>query len=760
MIRVLLYGDVDLNLIDGSAVWLASIAEVLGGLEDISVSVLQKTRVTRHTVIQEAARLPRIRFVDPWDLAAVDASAREALANLPMNRLTPTAAAKLIAILDHASACHIILVRGADTLSAVLDNPKIARRVWAYVANPLQHDTAAGRAELTAIRERCARVICQTHEAKSVVLELTGHARPDQILILAPMIPGLAPVTEKAPDPTSPRLGYSGKFSPPYRILEMLDAFELIRDEMPRAEFHIVGDKIHNAPPVPGFVDRVRHRLENTPGVIWHGGVTRGEASAILNDVDIAASWRTPEFDTSVEMSTKVLEYASLGLPVLMNPSPVQQRLFGPNYQAYVSTPAEFVSRFRALVQDPELYRDVSTHVRRVADHHTFESHRRRLLPALSQNVPDAVVAAQHPTILWVGHDFKFLDSIRAQVEAASPFRSLTDRQPGHTIQDTAQSRRLLRDADLIFCEWCLGNAEWYSHHKQPRQKLAIRLHRQEIELPYLERIRWDNVDRIIFIAEWLREEFLSRFPQMANRALLIHNALDSAALEHEKLPDAAFNLGLLGYCPMLKAPHLAVEILTVLKRWDRRYTLFIKGRSPQELAWLQRRPQEQAYYRHFFATVDASRYSNSIVFEPHTDDVATWLSKIGFILSTSDCEGSHQAVAEGMASGSIPVIRNWRGAAQLYPEKYVFTTVAQAVDRIRQWSAPECRESEAASCRQLARSFDLPCIAARYVSLFRELLHDEKPGSDPRPTMAPDPPQPLMACPPDPQPCCHRMSL
>jgi glycosyltransferase involved in cell wall biosynthesis len=730
MIRLLLYGDIDLNLIDGSAVWLTSLVEVLGGLKDAQVSVLQKTPITRDTVIREATRLPRVHFVDPWALTVADGIPHDLVTTLPKNRLAPGSAATLIQALDQVSTYDIILVRGMETLRVLHHNPRIVSRLWVYVTNPLQYDTEPGRAELRRIRERCARVICQTEEAKAVLLELTGHVTPEQIFILAPMIPALNRATSRLPDPAAPRLGYSGKFSGPYRILEMLDAFEEIRSHVPQAEFHVVGDKIHNSPSANGFVSRVRRRLENTPGVIWHGGVSRSEANAILAKVDVAASWRTPEFDTSVELSTKVLEYAALGLPVLMNPSPIQQRLFGPNYPAYVSTRGEFIEHFLALSNAPDLYRTVSDHVRRVASEHTFQNHQRRLLPELQQSVQRVTIAEPRPTLLWTGHDFKFLRPIREMVEATGLYRSLSDQHDGHRIRDVEKSRRLLREADVIFCEWCLGNAEWYSHHKQLHQRLVIRLHRQEIELPFLDRIHWGNVDYIIFIAEWLREEFLSRFPEMADRALLIHNAIDFENIDQQKLPGAQFNLGLLGYCPMLKAPHRAVEILNALKRLDRRYTLFIKGRSPQELPWLWRRPEEKAYYLELSAAIDSSRYANSIIFEPHTEGVGAWLSKIGFILSTSEYEGSHQAVAEGMASGAIPVIRNWRGASQLYPNQYIFSEVNQAVEVVRHWGSPQNYLAETTSCRKLARSFDLRMIAARHVSLLRELLHDWTPNA------------------------------
>jgi hypothetical protein len=58
--------------------------------------------------------------------------------------------------------------------------------------------------------------------------------------------------------------------------------------------------------------------------------------------------------------------------------------------------------------------------------------------------------------------------------------------------------------------------------------------------------------------------------------------------------------------------------------------------------------------------------------------------SRIGLILSGSDYEGSHHSVAESMASGVVSVIRNWEGASDIYGNDYVFESVDEAVQVIR----------------------------------------------------------------------------
>src|SRR6478609_3289855 len=55
--RVLVYGDVNLNLIDGSAIWAAAVVEVLA-LAGCDVTLLLKSRVTTTRLIAPLEAMP------------------------------------------------------------------------------------------------------------------------------------------------------------------------------------------------------------------------------------------------------------------------------------------------------------------------------------------------------------------------------------------------------------------------------------------------------------------------------------------------------------------------------------------------------------------------------------------------------------------------------------------------------------------------------------------------------------------------------
>ena len=324
--------------------------------------------------------------------------------------------------------------------------------------------------------------------------------------------------------------------------------------------------------------------------------------------------------------------------------------------------------------------------------------------------------------ILFNGHDFRFLQPVIDYFSTHPKYKVDIDQHDGHQIKDANLSQHLLEIADLIFCEWALGNAVWYSRHKMSNQFLIIRLHNQEFKTEYLEKILWKNVDKVIFICENNERRFLERFPHLSHLTTTIYNPLNCSALSQQKMFYSEHTLGFVGMSPMIKRPDIALEIFHQIKKIDERFTLIFKGKMPWEYDWLWSRPEERKFYEEFFQEVKNSEFKDSIIFENYSKDMTKFYSKVGYILSTSDHEGSHQSVAEGMASGAIPVIRNWAGAEDIYPQKYIFNSIEKAVEIIQSTRAKEIYALEAAFVKSYAyQNFDQSVIIPKYEEIFAQ---------------------------------------
>jgi len=274
-------------------------------------------------------------------------------------------------------------------------------------------------------------------------------------------------------------------------------------------------------------------------------------------------------------------------------------------------------------------------------------------------------------TILFVSYKFHFIKEYIEHLKIKR-YKVLIDEWQGHNRFDEKNSLELLRKCDIIFCEWALHNAVWYSKKKLPHQKLYIRCHRFEIDRGFMWRIKWQNVNGLIFIAPSVRHRGIELFNHMRRRALLIYNYVDTQKFFLKKKADAKFHIGMCGWHRRLKRMDIAIKIIQNLMRHDKRYKLYFKGISPMKIKWLWDNKEENHYFTKIFKLLeDDKELSERVIFEDEGDDVHLWFQNIGYILSCSDIEASHQAVVEGISSGAIPCLTG--GYVEKYRAKDMF---------------------------------------------------------------------------------------
>ena len=326
---------------------------------------------------------------------------------------------------------------------------------------------------------------------------------------------------------------------------------------------------------------------------------------------------------------------------------------------------------------------------------------------------------------LFCGHDLKFLSPVIDFVKSMPNVAVVVQQTRGHkmTSAEEIEAQNNVVKADIVFCEWALGNAVWYSHHKRDGQVLIVRMHAQEFhaDLPYLAQMDFTSIDALVVICQEAVDYMAAHYPKA--RVKLIYNPIDVVTrFSCAKRAASDHHLGFLGMVPFMKRPDLALEIFEKCVEVDRYFKLYIKGKRPADFPWMASRKDEMAQYEERFdRPLEKSPHKASVYFDGFDPDPGAWYAKCGFILSTSDFEGSHQAVAEGMAQGCIPIIRDWKSADRLYPKKYVWHDVKDAVRKILDFRrSPTIFFSEMQRCRQYAlRHFDARAICLQYDELF-----------------------------------------
>lgn len=703
--RIAVYGEIDPNLVDGSSVWLQSICQVLASLNGVEVTLLLRRPLE-----------PGRRFL----LAELEASGGIDVVDAERpGLLGPTEALAELEDLDRERGFDVVLLRGQSVLAEAAAGARFDGRLWSYAM------TGRGMPDetLRALARRSARLLCQTEAVAEELREIVPEAN-GAVLVVPPMIPDFGPPSERNGAHGPLRLVYSGKMAPEYCWFETVEAFRALRETVPSAELHVLGDKIHRPPDHPSFHEEATRSLRETEGLRWHGAVPRTAVYSHLADCDIALSIRDPGVEAARELSTKVLEYGAAGLPVTLNRAPAYEHLLGEDYPFFLDDPQAATELLTGPALDPELRTAAAAACHAASRQFTFA----RVAERLAEHLPRAAAppslggassngsgrtAAKR--VLIAGHDLKFVGPIREAI--ASTGAILTeDVWQNHTEHDEAASRAALEEADVILCEWCLGNAVWYSRNKRPDQRLIVRFHRVELESGYPARVHLDAVDATVFVSQHVLDEAVDRFGWDREQLRVIPNAVDCDRLRRPKSPKARFHLALIGYVPMLKRLDLALDILEELRRQDSRFRMVVVGRPPSDFGWIISREAEVEAFRRTFARIQESDLLRGAVeFRPFTIDLPILFEEVGWIVSTSEVEGHQVTLAEGAASGAVPVILERPGARGQYLSCWVHRSATDAGAWIAALDTAAWR-AEGVAAAEHAAGWSLSAMAPRWI--------------------------------------------
>lgn len=295
--------------------------------------------------------------------------------------------------------------------------------------------------------------------------------------------------------------------------------------------------------------------------------------------------------------------------------------------------------------------------------------------------------------ILVAGHDLKFAQGLLAALRTAGA-EVLLDEWESHTKHDEQRSMEQLEKADIVFCEWGLGNAVWYSHKIRSDQRLVVRVHSQELFRPYLAQIAHECVDSFIFVSELIRSAAVVSHGIPSERTTVIPNPVDTATLDLPKSAAAEKTIGFVGLVPRSKRLDLALDVLEGVLKEDPEYVLRIKGKTPEDYPWMKNRPQEMDYFNKQYARIEQlnQQYPGCVVFDGFGSDMSEWYAKVGVVLSTSDFESFHLTIADGAASGALPVCFNWPGADCIYPAEWLVPNIECAVNRVLSQKRDPCK--------------------------------------------------------------------
>ncbi|MGH3679075.1 MAG: hypothetical protein ACRDT2_01930, partial [Natronosporangium sp.] len=348
---------------------------------------------------------------------------------------------------------------------------------------------------------------------------------------------------------------------------------------------------------------------------------------------------------------------------------------------------------------------------------------------AAARRIRDAVLArpsqlARRPrSALVAGFDLKFARDLAERLGNRTDLDVTVDEWRG-LARGTEHTDQRLRQAESIFAEWARTSAVWYSQRKRPDQFLAIRLHRFELDAPYPRDIEIDNVDAVVYIAPLFGRRIRDELGWPLDKLVYIPNFLDLHWLDRPKLPEARFAIGFVGIEWRRKRFDLALDLLSAVRREDPRFRLVVRSLMPWQNRYAWAEAGERDYVSRCFERIEHDPLlRHGVVYDEPGRDMARWFRRIGHILSTSDEEGCHTAVGEGMASGAVPIVRPWPGAAEIYDKPWIHATIGEAAAAVLDSATSETWAAQGARAKaEVGRSHDPLAV----VDAWADLLHGE----------------------------------
>lgn len=659
--KILLYGDLDLNVIDGSSIWLVNLAKLL--LEDKSnyVDILLKKRIRNHILVREIEKRYRIRLLYVKDY--IDHITEVDSGNI----------VKVLQTIDGLRDYSCMIIRGTRVTEQTAGSD-IIHKVIPYLTD-FCHDKAQMPEEqkrfLKDLYRKVQAYFVQTEAMKEYLKDVLGVDGRKFHVLYPVVFPGKT--QEKQPE----TIVYAGKIAKNWNILELLDIMERLEKEDPQIRLHFIGNKVNL-----DLADRKREifeRLQNAGNIIYHGAQPHSETERITKGCCLGYSFRSAEVDHdhSLEVSVKLLEYCHSGVPVLLRKTRMHTAILGEDYPLFVESEDECVEKILAVFRDPELWERAESCLHRSAEKFSVEK--------IYSSVREALAAypMKKMRLLVSGHDLKFLKGLFPYFESAY---SLEVQELEEYMEFSPKdAQRYLERADIIWCEWLLTSAQWYSNHAYPHQSLFIRAHRFEAARKYGNNLDMNRISKVITVSYYWYEEFMRRFRIPAEKCTVVDNFIDTGKYVKEKESDSRFHLALIGALPKRKGLARAVRLLKMLKAEDPRYCLHVPGKRPEEFPNTWNVPEEREYYENVYRMIEEEGLKDSVTFDGWVD-MPEFLTRIGYVLSLSDAkfpESFHVTPFEGMASGAVAAALCWDGIEYIYPEEAVMDSLEEIAARI-----------------------------------------------------------------------------
>lgn len=298
----------------------------------------------------------------------------------------------------------------------------------------------------------------------------------------------------------------------------------------------------------------------------------------------------------------------------------------------------------------------------------TFGLPRRYKAEMLAYNIPEKPKIA----VFIDRGDDKFIRPIlNVWKDRMGEIRTISQEQ----VTKPEDIQELLEWCDVAWFEWATELLIAATRFEK-QCAIVVRVHGYEAHGDFPAHVNWDRVDTIIYTAPFLADLMHRKFSIHPDvKEFYVPNGVDVDFFRPlEGAARAKKKIGMAGYINPKKNFPLALQVLERVRQAAPDIELHICGEMQDERTGLYIRQMEEEL------ELGPNLYDSSW---KSPEELMLWYQDKDWVLSTSTEESFHYALAEGMASGCLPVIHCWNSSRELYPPERIFRTVEEAVSII-----------------------------------------------------------------------------
>lgn len=227
----------------------------------------------------------------------------------------------------------------------------------------------------------------------------------------------------------------------------------------------------------------------------------------------------------------------------------------------------------------------------------------------------------------------------------------------------------------VVFFEW--SSEMLAAASRLPKTSaLVTRLHRYEL-YQWADAINWDTVDVIILVSEAKRREFCARFPEQAEKIVVIPEAVNLERFPFRVKPFQK-RLGILGNLIPRKRVYELILAFADQGLAAEGYQLHIGGGDHARF---------KDYALAIRELIARLGLEDQVILHGAVQDAPDFFANIDIFISNSYSEGLQVSPMEAMASGCYTLSHTWGGADELLPDENLFTTDSQLSTGIRAYA-------------------------------------------------------------------------